>query len=258
MRGVFQSASQNCVGIERIIALPKAYDQLVEILQERIGKLRQGSALDEIHIDVGAMISNANFTRLECLIEEAVAGGARLLHGGSRYVNPKFPKGHYFQPTLLVDVTPQMEIAQHETFAPIATLMKADNVDHAIEIANDTMYSLGSSVFGRNRADLAKVAREIKAGMVSINDFGVYYLNQSLPFGGVRGSGYGRFAGIEGLRSVCNLKAVVDDVVPSLIQTGIPPVVDYPIPDTEKGSRFVQSMWSSSSRLAHFSDIPQV
>ncbi|RPA84511.1 aldehyde dehydrogenase-like protein [Ascobolus immersus RN42] len=242
MRGVFQSSSQNCVGVERIVALPKVYDELVSIMHERILTLRQGSALDEDGIDLGAMISSANFTKLESMIQDAVKKGARLLTGGKRWTNPKFPQGIYFQPTLLVDVTSEMEIANEETFAPICVFMKADSVEHAIEIANSTIYGLGASVFGKNSASLEKVTREIKSGMVSVNDFGVYYVNQSLPFGGVKGSGYGRFAGREGLRSICNTKAVCVDRFPSLISTGIPPVVDYPLKSTKKAWEFTTGL----------------
>ncbi|KAF8429011.1 Aldehyde/histidinol dehydrogenase, partial [Tirmania nivea] len=242
MRGVFQSASQNCIGIERIIALPKVYKQLVDLLEPRISKLRPGSALDEDQVDMGAMISSACFDKLERMIEEAVSKGARCLVGGKRYTNPMFPKGHYFQPTLLVDVTSDMEIAQNETFAPICVLMPAQNVDEAIKIANSANFGLGGSVYGRNQAHIGRVVTEMKCGMVAVNDFASFYLNQSLPFGGVRGSGYGRFAGEEGLRGVCNLKSVLVDRWPSLINTGIPPIVDYPITRPEESWNFTKGM----------------
>lgn len=242
MRGVFQSASQNCVGIERIIALPKVYTQLIDILQERIKEIRPGSILDGDDVDCGAMISSASFDHLENWVEDAVKKGARCLVGGKRHQHPKHPKGHYFSPTLLVDVTPEMLIAQNETFGPICVLMKAANVEDALRIANGSEFGLGGSVFGRNKRDLEKVVRQMKCGMVSVNDFAVYYLNQSLPFGGVKGSGYGRFAGEEGLRAVCNVKAVCEDVFPRLIGTSIPPVLDYPIRDGNRGWRFTQGM----------------
>ncbi|KAJ9663141.1 Meiotic Sister-Chromatid recombination aldehyde dehydrogenase [Coniosporium apollinis] len=233
LRGVFQSAGQNCIGIERVIALPGIYDRLITHLTPLIQALRPGSVLDSEASDqevpdVGAAISPANFAHLESLIDQAVAQGARLLAGGSRFTHPRWPQGHYFAPTLLVDVTPQMRIAQAELFAPIFVLMRAETVDAAIAIANSTPYALGSSVFGSSRQDLDKVVAEVKAGMVSVNDFGVYYM-VSLPFGGVKGSGYGRFGGEEGLRSLCNTKAVCRDRWPGWVETGIPGPLDYPI-----------------------------
>jgi acyl-CoA reductase-like NAD-dependent aldehyde dehydrogenase len=244
MRGVFQSCGQNCVGIERIIATPKVYAQLVSLLSSRISQLRLGSILDDGNndVDCGAVISDAHFSRLEDLVADAVKQGARCLVGGKRYVHPKHPKGHYFQPTLVVDVTPSMALAQQEVFGPICVVMAAADVADAISIANSTEYSLGGSVFGRNKRDLERVVRDMKCGMVSVNDFAVYYLNQSLPFGGVRGSGYGRFAGMEGLRAVCNLKAVAVDRFPRIAGTQIPPVVDYPLRDGERAWRFTKGL----------------
>ncbi|CAD6579898.1 MAG: Meiotic Sister-Chromatid recombination aldehyde dehydrogenase [Alectoria sarmentosa] len=229
MRGTFQSAGQNCIGIERIICLHKVYSQLVTILESRIKALRVGSALDDPNdVEVGAMISDARFGQLEKLTSDAIKQGARCLVGGKRFVHPRYPKGHYFQPTLLVDVTTSMRIANEELFAPICVVMRASSLDEAIGIANSTPYALGASVFGKATKDLERVAKEIKAGMISINDFAVYYA-VSLPFGGVKGSGYGRFGGEEGLRSICNTKAICRDRFPGLISTSIPPALDYPI-----------------------------
>ena len=236
MRGVFQSAGQNCIGIERVVAMPQAYERLVKMLEPRIRALRLGNDLDTTaggEVDVGAMVSAASFDKLERLISEAVAQGARLLAGGHRYSHPKYPSGHYFEPTLLVDVTSDMAIAQEELFAPVALLMRADNPQHAVSIANGTIYGLGCSVFGPTgsaaaRAQLQWVANNAQTGMVAVNDFAVFYAVQ-LPFGGVRGSGYGRFAGEEGLRGLCNAKSVCEDRWPGLIKTAIPGKLDYPM-----------------------------
>lgn len=126
-----------------------------------------------------------------------------------------------------------MRIAQEEVFAPICTVLRASSVSEAISFANSTPYALGASVFGSSRRDLDVVVKNVKAGMVSVNDFAVYYAVQ-LPFGGVGGSGYGRFAGEEGLRAICNTKAVCHDRWPGLVSTGIPPAVDYPIKSAQK------------------------
>ncbi|EZF32629.1 hypothetical protein H109_06197 [Trichophyton interdigitale MR816] len=237
MRAVFQSAGQNCIGTERIIALPNVYDELLDIVTPRIKALRLGSALLDgkgdlkaqklPHTpDVGAQISSRSFDRLESLISEAVRDGARLIHGGKRYNHPDHPHGHYFMPTLLVDVTTEMKIAQTELFAPVFVMMRAKTVDEAISIANSIKYALGSSVFGHNRADVERCVSRLDAGMVAVNDFATFYA-VGLPFGGVKDSGYGRFGGAEGLRNLSNLKAVCEDR--TFIQTKIPPRLDYPI-----------------------------
>ncbi|KAL4917662.1 Aldehyde/histidinol dehydrogenase [Aspergillus aurantiobrunneus] len=243
MRGVFQSAGQNCIGVERVIALPGTYEKLLDTVSSRIKTLRLGSILldtkpDNPHRkpgapDVGAMISPASFSRLESLIEDAVKQGARLITGGKRFSHPHHTLGHYFSPTLLADVTPSMQIAQTELFGPVFLMMRATSVSNAIELANSTEYALGASVFGYNTRDVAACVSGIKAGMVSVNDFGSYYAVQ-LPFGGLKGSGYGRFAGEEGLRGISNIKAVCVDRFPKLMATRIPPRVDYPIQKGDK------------------------
>lgn len=250
MRGVFQSAGQNCIGVERVIALPGSYDKLIEIVTPRIKALRLGSILldtpnaSTTTPDMGAMISPASFDKLESLIADAVKQGARLIAGGTRHQHPKYPQGHYFAPTLLVDVTKDMRIAQEELFAPVFLVMRAETVSDAISIANSTVYALGASVFGHNAVDVQACVRGIAAGMVSINDFGAYYAVQ-LPFGGVKGSGYGRFAGEEGLRGLCNIKAVCKDKFPTWMATAIPPRVDYPIQkrDGSSGSKDGPAAW---------------
>jgi len=234
LRGVFQAAGQNCIGIERIIALPSSYRRLVSALTPLIRSLRVGSVMDAKEpVDVGACISSANFSFLEELIAEAVSQDAELLAGGKRYTHADYPQGHYFQPTFLAGVTPDMRIAQQELFAPVCVIMRASNVDEAIEIANGTQYALGASVFGKDRRDLEKVVQEIHSGMIAVNDFAAHYAVQ-LPFGGVKGSGYGRFAGEEGLRGLCNQKAVCRDRWPGLVRTSIPGPLGLPVKDARR------------------------
>ncbi|KAF9891348.1 Meiotic Sister-Chromatid recombination aldehyde dehydrogenase [Aspergillus nanangensis] len=247
MRAVFQSAGQNCIGVERVVALPGIYDKLLDLVAPRIQKLRLGSVLLDSTSpagcpDMGASISATSFDRLEALIADAVKQGARLICGGKRYNHPAHPHGHYFTPTLLADVTPEMRIAQTEVFAPVFVLMRADSVPHAIAIANSTEYALGASVFGYNPAEVAAAVSGIKAGMVSVNDFGTYYAVQ-LPFGGVKGSGYGRFGGEEGLHGVSNLKALCVDRFPKLVATRIPPRIDYPIRKGEDAKQNGTGAW---------------
>lgn len=237
IRGTFQSAGQNCIGIERVICLPKIYAKVIPLLQPIVESLRPGSALNSNScspvVDVGASISSAGFSKVERLIADAVKQGARLLVGGKQFHHPDYPKGHYFSPTLLVDVTPSMDIASTELFAPVCLLMRASTISDAIDIANGTDYGLGSSVFGSSSADLERVTRELKAGMVAVNDFAAYYAVQ-LPFGGVKGSGYGRFAGQEGLRSLSAQKSIIRDRVPRLIKTAIPAPLRLPLANEQR------------------------
>lgn len=240
LRGTFQAAGQNCIGIERIIATPGVYDQLVERLEPRVKALRLGQDLD-----VGAVISDASFFRLENLVQDAVQSGARLLAGGKRYYHPDHPNGFYFAPTLLVDVTSEMRIAHEECFGPIMVLMRAPSNSAAdvLRIANAPDFGLGASVFGKDSDPALKaIVKGVRSGMVAINDFAAYYAVQ-LPFGGVGGSGYGRFAAEEGLRGLCNIKAVCADRWGwAGVRTSIPPPIQYPVGSQEKSWKFAKGV----------------
>lgn len=241
MRGTFQGAGQNCIAIERVIAMPKAYDQLVEILEKRVPQLRLGSSIDQQEeIDMGACISDNRFEYLTSLVQDAVDHGARLVTGGSQYIHPKYSHGHYFQPTMVVDVTRDMRIAQEEVFGPILVMLKANSVDECVEIANGTEYGLGASVFGSDYKVIDSICNRLQCGMVAINDFATYFLCQ-LPFGGAKASGYGKFQGAEGLRGLCIEKSVCYDKFP-FIKTVIPSVADYPIPNSAKAWDFVKGV----------------
>lgn len=126
-------------------------------------------------------------------MQDAVSRGARLLKGGKRYQHPKHTHGQYFEPTLLVDVTPEMEIANEEVFAPIMVIMKHTGPEDAVRVVNACPYGLGASVFSADKALAERMCLDLRVGMANVNDFAVNYLCQSLPFGGVGISGYGRF-----------------------------------------------------------------
>ncbi|KAG0660293.1 Meiotic Sister-Chromatid recombination aldehyde dehydrogenase [Monosporozyma unispora] len=249
LRGTFQSAGQNCIGIERVIVSAKNYDSLVKLIHERLSKqpLKLGSDIDEeeetINVDMGAMISDNRFNQLESLIKDATSKGARLLAGGSRFKHPKYPNGNYFQPTLLVDVTPDMKIAQNEVFGPILVMMKAESTVDCIKLANSAPFGLGGSVFGKDIKECNYVANKLKTGNVAINDFATFYVCQ-LPFGGINGSGYGKFGGEEGLLGLCNAKSVCYDKLP-FVSTQIPKPLDYPL-NNETAWRFVTSFITAS------------
>ena len=171
---------------------------------ERADKLRPGHSLkspgDGVApvADVGAMISGERFPGLQHAIQEAVDRGATLTVGGEPWTHPYLERGSYFKPTLLGDVDPDTGVAQterkslregdvcsethrHPVFAPIGLIIKYENVEQAIEIANGTRYGLGASVFGPVKDECLKVAKRLQCGMVAINDFGVFYVSATFP-----------------------------------------------------------------------------
>jgi acyl-CoA reductase-like NAD-dependent aldehyde dehydrogenase len=211
MSGCFINCGQNCVASERILVHQAIYDAFTARVVELTGALKQGAGRGEV-VDVGAMTTPLQLEVVERLVSRAVAQGARLLHGGARVPGAT---GSFFQPTVLADVTPDMDIAREEVFGPVMLLMRVRDDGEAVKVANGVAYGLSSSVFSRNRARARAIAAQLEAGMTAINEFGgVTYMVQGLTFGGVKASGYGRMNGREGLRSMCNIKAVVDDRLP--------------------------------------------
>jgi acyl-CoA reductase-like NAD-dependent aldehyde dehydrogenase len=134
-----------------------------------------------------------------------------VLAGGKR--NPSL-RGQFFEPTVVVDVDHSMALVREETFGPVMTIIRVHSEAEAVRLANDCAYGLGSSVFTKDAKRADRIARQISAGMTVVNDYGVAYMAQSLPFGGVRISGFGRINGREGLRACCNEKAYLTDRFP--------------------------------------------
>mmetsp|Transcript_7006 Transcript_7006/g.19782 ORF Transcript_7006/g.19782 Transcript_7006/m.19782 type:complete len:603 (-) Transcript_7006:65-1873(-) len=227
LRGTFQSCGQNCAGAERFIVHEKVYDEFVDKVVESAKKIRQGPALGADPVDCGAMCMPGLAEKIQGLVDDAVSNGAEAKVGGK----VGDASGQFFQPTVLVGVTPEMKIWHEEVFGPVLAVVKAKDDAEAIRLVNDCPFGLGSNVFSSNSRRANDIAKQIHAGMSSINDFCATYMCQSLPFGGVKESGFDRFAGIEGLRGMCVPKAVCEDRFPLLMKTDIPPPLQYPVDD---------------------------
>ena len=234
LRGAFQSCGQNCAGAERFIVQRAVYEPFCAAVTAAARKMRQGWALAGDRgraVDAGAMCMPRQGAFVQALVDDAVARGARLLLGG------KLPAGdctagaagQFYPPTVLADVTPAMRIVQEEVFGPVLCISAFDTDDEAVALANGCAFGLGSNVFSRNARRARALAARLEAGMSSVNDFASTYMSQALPFGGVKDSGFDRFAGVEGLRGCCIPKAVAEDAVPWLIRTDIPPPLQYPV-----------------------------
>lgn len=211
MAGCFINCGQNCVASERILVEDGIYDAFERRAVELVRGLRQGSGRDAI-VDVGAMVTPLQLRVVEAAVDKAVAQGARVLAGGKRV---RREAGDFYAPTILAGVTPEMDIAREEVFGPVMLLMRVRDDAHAIEVANGVSYGLSSSVFSTDHGRARRIADRLEAGMTAINEFGgISYMIQGLTFGGVKESGYGRMNGRDGLRSMCTVKAVVDDRFP--------------------------------------------
>lgn len=261
LRGTFQSAGQNCIGIERVIVCGDRnnYEQLLDRLKSKIDQFHIGSDIDQgEEIDMGAMIMGAaKFDQLESWIQEVEERGqGRILAGGKRYIHPNYPQGHYFQPTLIADLDPNSKIAQNEVFGPVLSVMYAETDEEGLEMANNSEFGLGGAIFTTNRDKGFLMASQFKTGNVAINDFATFYVCQ-LPFGGIKTSGYGKFGGEEGLRGLCNEKSICYDKS-RFISTSIPAAIDYPIKNGKKAWTVVSSMNQAGYDYSWFEKIKAI
>ncbi|KAL4856021.1 Aldehyde dehydrogenase 22A1 [Chlorella vulgaris] len=237
LRGAFQSCGQNCAGAERFIVQNTIHDEFVRRAAVTTAALRQGPASGEGMVDCGAMCMPGAAEKVQELVDDAVKKGAKVAAGGT-LPGEAAGGGQFYPPTVLTGVTPAMRIWHEEVFGPVMAVVSFSTDDEAVAIANDCPFGLGSNVFSGSRRRARAIAARLEAGMSSINDFATTYMCQSLPFGGVKHSGFDRFAGIEGLRGMCIPKAVAEDRWP--FKTAIPPLLQYPVSD--KAFDFVSSL----------------
>jgi len=181
--GAFWAAGQNCIGVQRIFIHREVYDRFRDLFVARTRAYRIGDKLDDA-TDMGPMITEAEAERVERWIAEAVDKGATIAAGGSR-------RGTLVEPTVLENVPPDATIRREEVFGPTVNLYPFDDLDDAIEQANSADYGLHAAGFARDCEVCFRLIEGLDAGSVLINDSTDYRLD-SMPFGGIKGSGLGR------------------------------------------------------------------
>lgn len=206
----FAHSGQVCIRTERLIVEAPIHDRLVQRCVELMAELRQGQDVPEAdrEIDVGAVTFPPQLERAERQIADALRRGARLVAGGAR--RPELGPG-FFAPTLLVDVTPEMEVSRDESFSPVLPVLRAADAEEAIHLANDTAYGLSASIWSGDHARAAALARRLQAGSVCVNDVLVNYFCVEAPLGGIKASGLGVRHGVEGLRQFCRVESIIED-----------------------------------------------
>jgi succinate-semialdehyde dehydrogenase/glutarate-semialdehyde dehydrogenase len=194
------NAGQSCIAAKRIIVEAAVYDRFLELLRERLAALRVGDPSDPA-TDVGPIARSELRDNLHRQVRETVEQGARCLLGGEVPEGP----GCFYPVTLLADVRPGTSAFCEETFGPVAVMVRADDAEHALELANDTEYGLAASVWaGAERGEA--MAPRIEAGQVAVN--GLVKTDPRLPSGGIKRSGYGRELGPHGIREFVNAQQV--------------------------------------------------
>ena len=195
---IFAAAGQSCVAGSRLLIERPVFEQVTSRLARAAEQISVGLPNDEA-TRMGPLQNHRQFEQVTRMIDAAVAAGATLLTGGKRPEGlPTEAQGYFIAPTVLVDVTPDMEIAQQEVFGPVLVAMAFDNENQAIQLANETRFGLAGAVWSQDVARAHRVAGQLRAGTVWINSYKA--ISVMSPFGGFGDSGFGRSSGLDGLR----------------------------------------------------------
>ncbi|HRI55515.1 MAG: aldehyde dehydrogenase family protein [Anaerolinea sp.] len=191
--GAFFNAGQTCMAVERVYVHEQVYDQFLELVLHETERFTMGYSRDTASMfDLGPITDPRQLKVIAAHLADAQERGARVLAGGEMV-------GNFVSPTVLVDVTHDMKLMNEETFGPFMPIVKVASDAEAIELANDSQLGLGASVWSRDLQHAWKVARQIEASSVIINDTITQFAVPMLPFGGIKHSGYGRIHGKEGV-----------------------------------------------------------
>lgn len=191
--GGFYNTGQTCMSVERIYVVASVFDEFVRLAVANAEKLTMGySAEKEGHFYLGPITDPRQLNIIRRHYDDALEKGARVLTGGN-------VQGNYFEPTVLVDVHHDMLVMQEETFGPLLPVMAVADEEEAIRMANDSRFGLGASVWSSDIRRAERVAAQVHAASVVVNDTVAQFAVPELPFGGIKDSGFGRTHGKEGL-----------------------------------------------------------
>jgi alpha-ketoglutaric semialdehyde dehydrogenase len=206
----FGTSGQRCTAASRVIAAGKVYDQVQSKLVDRVEQLTLGNGLDD-DVEIGPVINRAALEKIHSYTEIGKDEGAKLLTGGEIATENGLDKGFFYRPTVFADVDPQMRIAQEEIFGPTTAIIRANDIDEAIKIANGIEFGLSSSIFTRDVNKAFRAIRDLNAGITYINA-GTTGAEVHLPFGGTKQTGNGhREAGQAALDFYTEWKSVYVD-----------------------------------------------
>ena len=201
---IYENAGQICSAGSRLVVERAVHQELVDRLARRASALKPGHGLRRP--DVGALNSAAHLEKVAGYVEAAKARGIAIAAGGARTVDPQSGQGWFFQPTILDKVTPEDPVIQEEIFGPVLSVQVVDGEEEAVAAANGTSFGLVAGIYTRDFATAHRMARDIDAGQVYINEY--FAGGIEVPFGGNKLSGFGREKGLEALRSYTRVKSV--------------------------------------------------
>lgn len=201
----FTNAGQSCTSIERCYIHESIFDAMTEKIVAITKKLRLANQdCEDCEADVGCMTADFQLKKVEMQLKEAIQKGAKILCGGKTISGTQI-----MPPTVVTDVTADMELIYEETFGPVLPLIKFSTEDEVIDLANDSVYGLSASVWSKDMKRAERVAHALKVGNVAINNHMLTEANPALPFGGIKNSGFGRYKGDFGLHTFSNVKSII-------------------------------------------------
>jgi len=197
----FQNTGQSCIAAKRFIVVEAIADAFTQKFVEAASKLKLGDPLNR-ETQIGPMARGDLRESLEQQLAASVKMGAKVALGGKRAEG----KGYFFEPTIVTGVTTEMSLFREETFGPVAAVIRARDTNHAVELANDSIFGLGGNLWTRDIERGRQIARRLESGGVFIN--GMTASDPRLPFGGVKHSGYGRELSSFGIHEFVNIQTV--------------------------------------------------
>jgi acyl-CoA reductase-like NAD-dependent aldehyde dehydrogenase len=201
VKGRFINCGQSCIASKRFIVVKSIADEFTEKFVQKTERLKVGDPLSD-DTDIGPLVNASGLKKIDSQVKESVKEGAEVLTGGEQIGK----KGYFYRPTVLKNVNPKMSIAQEEVFGPVAPIIVADDEVEAIELANDSEYGLGASIWTQDLDKAERLSSSVESGIVSVNN--VVVSDPRVPFGGVKKSGFGRELSRYGMLEFVNIKSV--------------------------------------------------
>ena len=205
VKGTMSNTGQSCNAPTRMLVPATRHDEALKIAKDAAEQLTTGNPKNE-ETDIGPLVSEIQYNKVQRLIEAGISEGATLVTGGSGKPE-ELDSGYYVRPTVFGNVNNKMEIAREEIFGPVLSIIPYNSEEEAIEIANDTEYGLAAYVSGENKDKMMMLARKIKAGQIHLNHGSA---GTNAPFGGFKQSGNGREKAEWGLEEFLEVKAIME------------------------------------------------